>query len=135
MLGQWAAFSVGFGVTFVACYVGPAILMLWLGLGLRRLNPVVRIPASILAGIGLIVFPIGTLISAYFLWLLLSPNGRTVFSADYRQVVAQTPHIKYRIPWWAWVMLSVVKWCRGPRRVAGDIVWTAACQSAGRPSA
>ncbi len=27
------------------------------------------------------------------------------------------------------------KWCRGPRRVAGDIVWTAACQSAGRPSA
>ena len=50
----------------------------------------------ILAGIGLIGFPIGTLISAYILYLLGSQKGVQVFSDEYAEVIAATPHIKYR---------------------------------------
>ena len=51
------------------------ILQLWLAVGLRKLKKIVRIPTMILAGIGLIGFPIGTLISAYILYLLGSQKG------------------------------------------------------------
>jgi hypothetical protein len=72
------------------------ILQLWLAVGLRKLKKIVRIPTMILAGIGLIGFPIGTLISAYILYLLGSQKGVQVFSDEYAEVIAATPHIKYR---------------------------------------
>ena len=74
------------------------ILQLWLAVGLRKLKKIVRIPTMILAGIGLIGFPIGTLISAYILYLLGSQKGVQVFSDEYAEVIAATPHIKYRSP-------------------------------------
>ncbi len=93
---------------FTAIYVALAALMFWLGRGLRRLNPSVRIPSAVMAGIGLIGFPIGTLINAYILWLLLSAKGRMVFSEEYRRVVAETPHIRYRTAWWVWLLLALL---------------------------
>ena len=50
----------------------------------------------ILAAIGLIGFPVGTLISAYILYLLGCQKGVQVFSDEYAEVIAATPHIKYR---------------------------------------
>jgi hypothetical protein len=52
--------------------------------------------AIIFSVIGLIGIPIGTLISAYFLYLLLSQKRTMVFSDEYQQVIEQTPHIKYK---------------------------------------
>lgn len=104
--GPKVASLLGFVGTFV--YAALAVLMFWLGRGLRRLNPSVRIVAAVIAGIGLIGFPIGTLINAYVLWLLLSAKGKTVFSEDYRRIVAETPHLRYRTPWWVWVLLALV---------------------------
>lgn len=104
--GPKVASLVGFVGTFV--YAALAVLMFWLGRGLRRLNPSVRIVAAVFAGIGLIGFPIGTLINAYILWLLLSKKGKTVFSEDYRRILAETPHINQRTPWWAWVLLALM---------------------------
>lgn len=66
------------------------------GQALRSLNPIARIPVIIFSGLGLLGFPIGTLINAFILWLIFSQKGRTVFSADYKQVIAATPHIKYK---------------------------------------
>lgn len=83
-------------------------LLLWLGIGLRRLRPSARIGSAILAGFGLLGFPIGTIINGYVLYLLLSQKGRTIFTDAYRRVVAETPHVKYRTPIWVWILVGLV---------------------------
>lgn len=61
-----------------------------------------------LACIGLLGIPVGTLINAYILWLLFSKKGKRVFSVDYQRIIAETPHIKFRTPIFAWVVLAVL---------------------------
>lgn len=80
----------------------------WTGTGLRRLKPWARIPTGILSGIGLIGFPIGTLINGYILYLVFSQKGKMVFSEEYRTVIEQTPHIKYRTSIIVWIVLGLL---------------------------
>jgi len=81
---------------------------IWVGAGLRRLRKWARIPTGILSGIGLIGFPLGTLINAYILYLVFSRKGTTVFSDEYRAVIEQTPHIKYRTSILVWILLGIL---------------------------
>jgi hypothetical protein len=83
-------------------------LQLWSAFGLRRLDPRVRSAATIVALFGLIGFPIGTLISCYFLWLLHSKKGKYVFSPEYREVIDATPHIKYKTSIIVWIFLALL---------------------------
>jgi hypothetical protein len=76
--------------------------------GLRRLNPRVRVPTGILCAIGLLAFPLGTLINAYFLYLLFSKKGRRVFSPEYREIIRQTPHIRYQTSIIVWIALFLL---------------------------
>jgi hypothetical protein len=79
------------------------------GRGLRALRRWVRIPVGILSGIGLVwIPPIGTIINGYFLYLVFCEKGRTVFSLDYRAVIGQTPHIRYRSSLWIWILGAVI---------------------------
>jgi hypothetical protein len=78
------------------------------GWGVRQLRGWAKIPAIVLAAIGLLGFPIGTLINAYILWLLLSRKGRMVLSADYAVIVDATPHIRYRTSVVVWVVLGLL---------------------------
>ena len=64
---------------------------------LRKLDPRARVPATVLSGIGLLGFPIGTIISGYILYLLHSKMGKFVFTPEYRQIVATTPEIRYKM--------------------------------------
>lgn len=87
----------------VAVLVGLGVFMLgmgiaqgYIGYGLRHLKPWARIGGIVLSVIGLLGVPIGTLVSGYFLYLLASHKGEVVFSDDYRHVIGQTPHIKYK---------------------------------------
>jgi hypothetical protein len=75
--------------------------------GVGNLRPWGRIVGCVLSGIGLIGFPIGTLINGYILYLFLSKKGRTIFSPEYQGVIAATPHIKYR-SWLVWIFLALV---------------------------
>ena len=91
------------GVSEIATIVGLGLLLLaivflqWkLATGLRQLRPWVRIPTIVLSIIGLLGFPIGTIISAYVLYLMCSAKSKMVFSPEYKQVIAETPHIRYR---------------------------------------
>lgn len=93
---------------FSAFYLGLAAVLFGVGFGLRRLSPSVRIASAALSGIGLIGFPVGTLINGYILWLLLSEKGKRVFSEEYRQIRAETPHIRYRTPVWLWVLVALL---------------------------
>ncbi len=78
------------------------------GRWLRLLDPKGRMPATLLAVIGLIAFPIGTLINGYILYLLQSKKGATVFSPEYREIIAATPHIKYKTSLLAWAVLILL---------------------------
>jgi DNA-directed RNA polymerase subunit RPC12/RpoP len=78
------------------------------GTGLRRLKPWARVPTGILSGIGLLGFPIGTLINGWILYLVFSKKGSTVFSEQYRRVIAETPHIKYRTSVVVWILLGLL---------------------------
>jgi hypothetical protein len=78
------------------------------GFGLRKLKTWARIVATIVSVIGLIGFPIGTLISGYILYLLWSKKGRTVFTSDYQDVIAATPHIKYKTSILVWIILGII---------------------------
>lgn len=88
--------------------LGFAGFQLWVGLGLRKLRRSGRIAGGIVAAIGLLGFPLGTLINAYVLYLLLSRKGSTIFSDDYRRVIAATPHLKYRTSILTWIVLGAL---------------------------
>ena len=91
-----------------AAYLGLGVLQLATGLGLRKLKPWTRIVASIFSAIGLLAIPLGTIISAYFLYLLLSKKGAYVFSPEYKEIIAATPHIKYSTSKLLLVLLAVL---------------------------
>jgi len=76
--------------------------------GLSRLTPWCRIAGIVFSCIGLIGFPIGTLISAYFLYLLGSQKGAYIFSPEYARVIAATPHIKYKTSIIVWILLGIL---------------------------
>lgn len=76
--------------------------------GLQKLRPWARIISGILSGIGLFAIGVPTLINAYILYLLFCPKGRMVFSEEYREVMEQTPEIKYRTSIIVWIFLVLL---------------------------
>jgi hypothetical protein len=78
------------------------------GVGIRQLRPWARIPVGIISGIGLIGVPIGTIINAYILYLVFSKKGATLFTPEYHEAIARTPHIRYRTSIVVWVLLILV---------------------------
>lgn len=105
-----ASASFAFFFVFLAGIVAFAmsVFQLFLGLGLRRLTPWCRIGAIVLSCIGLIAIPIGTIISGYILYLLLSKKGEFIFTDEYKRVIAATPHIKYRTSIIVWIFLGLL---------------------------
>ena len=74
-----------------------------LGVGLRRLQPKWRVPATILGLLGLIGggMRIVQLIMVATLW---SRKGTYVLSPEYKRVIAMTPGLEYR----SWVLRALV---------------------------
>ena len=87
--------------------------------GLRRLTPWCRIAGIVVSCLGLLGFPIGTLISAYFLYLLGSQKGVYVFSPEYARVIAATPHIKYKTSIIVWIFLGILLFLIGVGVIGG----------------
>ena len=92
-----------------------ALLLLALGVaqffagwGVRGLRRWGRIVGGVISGIGLLGFPIGTVVNGYILYLFLSRKGRTVFSPEYQDVIAATPHVKYRTSIVVWIFLALI---------------------------
>ncbi len=79
-----------------------------MGRALRRLQPGVRTPTVILAVVGLLGVPIGTLINAYILYLVLSKKGKFILSPEYAAIVEATPQIKYRTSFLVWGILGLI---------------------------
>ena len=100
---DWADVVGMLAVGALFCFVFGAV-----GRGLRKLRAWIRVPVGILAGLGLIQIPIGTLINGYILFLIFSRKGRTVLSPEYREVIEQTPHIKPRTSIVVWLALGLI---------------------------
>jgi hypothetical protein len=100
--------TVPFAAALGFTYLVLGVLGIFLGRGLRNLRAWARITSIVLAVIGLLGFPVGTLINGYILYLLLSKKGQRIFAADYPEIVAATPHIKYRTSMLVWGLLSLV---------------------------
>ena len=101
------------GAPLVIAAVGGFYIILgffqgFVGAGLRKLRGWTRTAAIVLSAFGLLGFPVGTLISGYFLYLLASEKGRIVFSEQYKEAIAQTPHIKYKTSIVVWIFLGLL---------------------------
>lgn len=79
-----------------------------LGRWVRALNPKAKTPATILAVIGLLGIPLGTLINAYILYLIHSQKGKMVFSDEYKTIIAETPGIKYKTSKLIWFFIGLL---------------------------
>jgi hypothetical protein len=97
MLRPLGAFYLVLGVV--------SVVVAW---GVRRLRKWAAGASIVLSAISLLGFPFGTLISAYILYLLLSAKGRRIFAADYADIVAATPHVKYRTSIAVWIALGAI---------------------------
>lgn len=96
------------GVVPVSLIGGIAGLQLSAGVGLRRLAPWAKAPAGLAAGVSLLNIPVGTVIGGYGLYLVFSPKGRAVLSADYAAVRAQTPDMRPRTSTVTWALLGLL---------------------------
>jgi hypothetical protein len=82
------------------------------GLGLRMLRPWGKW-ASAAISVGSIVWGIfqspgiGVLLSVFVLYLLFGKQGRTVFSAEYQQIIRETPHVRMKTSAVTWVVLAI----------------------------
>jgi drug/metabolite transporter (DMT)-like permease len=75
---------------------------------LRKFRPWARIAAIIISAVGLLGFPLGTLINAYFLYLLASKKGVYIFSPEYQEIIADTPHVRYKTSKLVWIIVIVL---------------------------
>jgi hypothetical protein len=103
-----AAKDPGGAAVMMLLFVAIGAAVIFVGWGVRALKPWARIASCILSAIGLLGFPLGTIINGYILYLLLSKKGNTVFSPEYQAVVAATPHVKYKTSIVVWICLALI---------------------------
>ena len=91
------------------------ILGLWVGWALLKLRKEAQIGIVIQFVIALPgLFEIGgigvwaLLLNVLFLYLVFSSRGKRVLKPDYKEVIRQTPHVRYRTPFWLWAILFVL---------------------------
>lgn len=93
-------------IAIALCALG--IFQFIVGFEIRRLKAWARIATGVLSGIGLLGFPVGTLINAYILYLIFGKKGSMVFSDSYKEIIAATPHVKYKTSKVVWILLILV---------------------------
>ncbi|MBN1910865.1 MAG: hypothetical protein JW818_14060, partial [Pirellulales bacterium] len=120
------------GILVGSFFLALAVAFGLLGHGLRHLKPSTRIAVGILSAIGLLLMLIngstllvhhpdvtqaagrlssvflGLLINAYILYLLFSSKGSMVFSSEYQDIIARTPHIRYRVSPIIWILFGLL---------------------------
>ncbi|WP_193213233.1 hypothetical protein [Luteolibacter marinus] len=67
------------------------------GVGLRRLESWALPSAILFLFVGMLLVPIGTLLGGYGIGVLCCPRGHRILSGEYREIVARTPGVKWRV--------------------------------------
>lgn len=84
------------------------IVLAFVARGLRKLRSWTVFPAALVSLIFLPACPLGTFICIRILYLLFSDKGGVVLSLEYRDVIRQTPHIKYKTSIVVWILLAML---------------------------
>lgn len=95
-------------MSFLAVELVLTLIAAGVGWGFRSLAAWVRIPGSVLSGLGLLLFPFGTIVHGYILWLMWCAKGRRVLSPAWAEVRRQTPDLRYRRSVGDWIALVVI---------------------------
>ena len=96
------------GILLALLLVVLGVAQLFAGWGVRSFQQWARIIGCVLSAIGLLGFPFGTLINGYILYLFLSKKGRTIFKPEYQDIIAKTPHVKYKTSILVWIFLALL---------------------------
>jgi len=106
--GLYAAMGIGLRrLTVWGRWLTVGVLGLAVGLRLLIiLNTAVTNPELLAAEI--VAAAIGLLIPGYFLYLLLAQKANMIFSPEYRQIRAATPHIKPKSSIIVWIVLAIL---------------------------
>lgn len=91
-----------------AVFILIGIIQFWVGRKLRELSPQAKIPTTILSTLGLLGFPVGTLVNLYILYVIHCKKGRYILSDEYREIVEATPEIKYQTSILIWMFLGLI---------------------------
>jgi len=108
LFGSFATTLGALGAGLSIVYAGLGVLMLFVARGVRKLESWARTTTIVLAAIGLLGFPVGTLINGYILYLMLSKKGKRIFADDYKDIIEATPHVKYRTSIVVWIVLGIL---------------------------
>jgi hypothetical protein len=92
--------GMGEVIGVIAIFLGVGVISFLGATWLGKLDRRAKIPVGILSGLGLLNVPVGTAINAYILYLVFSQKGKRVLSDEYKQIIRQTPEIKYTSPLW-----------------------------------
>lgn len=85
-----------------------AVLYFWMGRQLRTLNSAGVIPATIVACLGMLKFPVGTVVNGVVLYVLHCSKGHEVFSEEYHGIVERTPKMNRRTGLLTWIALGLI---------------------------
>jgi len=94
-------------IVSIVVSIALTIIPIIAAVGIRKLRPWGRVVSIILSAIGLIAFPIGTLINIYILYILIAPKASMIFSPLYKEVIALTPDVKYKTSKAVWIILGL----------------------------
>ena len=83
-------------IGMTAFYIVMCAILFAMAYGFRKLSSWVKIPGTLFATVGLLGFPIGTLINGYILYLIWCRQGRTILESGYQDIIRATPHVEYK---------------------------------------
>jgi len=81
--------------------------MLYGAISIRKVEKSGRSVVTVFSSLGLILYPFGSLINCYFLYLLWTKKGRFIFTPKYQKVIKATPHIKCKTHIAVWILLGL----------------------------
>lgn len=95
-------------IAAVVPLLGLMLLFVTTGIYVRLLSRWAWLPLGAILFLGLLLFPLGTLINGYVIYLFLCRKGRTVFAPSYHRVILLTPQLEYRTSPVLLAMLAMV---------------------------
>jgi len=78
------------------------------GIGIRKFAAWAKFVVAVISALGLLAFPVGTIINGYILYLLFSKKGAFIFSPEYQHIIATTPDVKYKTSILVWIFLGFI---------------------------
>jgi hypothetical protein len=89
--------------------IAAGVFALVLGFATHRLNRGARAICAFFSAAGMLfVIPFGAIINGCIIYLLYSKKGKMVFPEDYKQVIRDTPHVRYQTSIVVWIFLLLL---------------------------